>query len=69
MPNHLHIAAGYKPHQLVTDLLQDIKGSSSKWINEKNFIRGKFNRQAGYGTFFFHILTLIELCSNAMICL
>ena len=30
MPNHLHISIGYKPHQLIPDLLQDIKGYSSK---------------------------------------
>ena len=51
--NHVHIAVGYKPHQLIPDLLQDIKGSSSKWINEKQFVHGKFNWQQGYGTFSF----------------
>ena len=51
MPNHLHVFIGYKPHQLIPDLLQDLKGSSSKWINEKDFIRGKFQWQAGYGAF------------------
>lgn len=51
--NHLHIAIGYKPHQLIPDLLQDIKANSSKWINEKRFIKGRFNWQAGYGAFSF----------------
>lgn len=51
--NHLHLAVGYKPHQLIPELLQDIKANSSKWINEKRFIRGKFNWQAGYGAFSF----------------
>jgi putative transposase len=32
-------------------LLQDIKGSSSKWINQKGIIRGKFKWQEGYGAF------------------
>jgi REP element-mobilizing transposase RayT len=53
MPNHLHISIGYKPHQLIPDLLQDIKGYSSKWINRKKFIKGKFNWQEGYGAFSF----------------
>lgn len=53
MPDHVHIAVGYKPHQLIPDLLQDIKGDSSKWINEKKFVRGKFNWQSGYGAFSF----------------
>lgn len=51
--NHLHIAVGYKPHQLIPDLLQDIKTNSSKWINERKFIRGKFNWQSGYSAFSF----------------
>ena len=51
MPNHIHIFVGYKPHQLIPDLLQAIKGCSSTWINEKGFIRGKFRWQAGYGAF------------------
>ncbi len=28
MSYHIHIAVGYKPHQLIPDLLQDIKGNS-----------------------------------------
>lgn len=51
IPNHIHILIGYKPHQLIPDLLQDIKGGSSKWINKKGFVRGKFRWQEGYGAF------------------
>ena len=51
MPNHLHVLVGYKPHQLIPDLLQDIKGSSSTWINERRFVSGQFSWQAGYGAF------------------
>ena len=53
VPNHLHLAVGYKPYQLIPELLQDIKGYSSKWINEKRFTRGKFKWQEGYGAFSF----------------
>jgi putative transposase len=49
--NHIHVFIGYKPHQLLPELLPDIKGSSSKWINQKGIIRGKFKWQAGYGAF------------------
>jgi len=49
--NHIHLFIGYKPHQLIPDLLQDIKGSSSKWINEKRFVQGKFSWQESYGAF------------------
>jgi REP element-mobilizing transposase RayT len=66
-PDHLHIAVGYKPHQLIPDLLQDIKGSSSKWINEEHFVRGKFNWQGGYGAFSFsnsHIDRIVKYIQN-----
>lgn len=49
--NHVHIFTGYKPHQLIPELMQDVKGSSSKWINEKKLVKGKFSWQEGYGAF------------------
>lgn len=49
--DHIHILIGYKPNQNLSDLLQDIKGSSSGWINSRNFVRGKFVWQEGYGAF------------------
>ncbi len=51
MSNHIHIFIGYKPHQLIPDLLQDVKGDSSKWINKRGLVKGKFSWQAGYGAF------------------
>ena len=67
IPNHLHIAVGYKPHQLIPDLLQDVKANSSKWINEKRFNKGKFNWQARYGAFSFshsHIDRVVKYINN-----
>lgn len=49
--DHIHIFIGMRPTQSVSDLLQDIKGSSSKWINENNFLKTKFEWQGGYGAF------------------
>ncbi|NHN25152.1 IS200/IS605 family transposase [Flavobacterium jejuense] len=49
--DHIHIFIGMRPTQSVSDLLQDIKGSSSKWINENNFLKTKFEWQSGYGAF------------------
>ena len=49
--NHIHVFVGYKPHQLIPDLLQNIKGSSSGWINNRGFVKGKFKWQEGYGAF------------------
>ncbi|MFH0865969.1 MAG: IS200/IS605 family transposase [Bacteroidota bacterium] len=49
--DHLHVLFGMRPAQSLSDLMQDIKGSSSKWINEKQFIKGRFSWQEGYGAF------------------
>ena len=50
-----------------TWFLQDIKGSSSTWINKKVFINGKFNWQVGYGAFSYshsHIDRVIKYILN-----
>ena len=51
MPDHLHVFFGMRPIQSLSDLMQDMKGSSSKWLNEKKFIKEKFEWQEGYGAF------------------
>ena len=33
MPDHVHILIGMHPTQSIAELLQDIKGNSSTWIN------------------------------------
>ena len=67
MPNHLHVFVGYKPHQLIPDLLQDIKGSSSAWINSRNLVKGKFRWQEGYGAFSYshsHLDNVVKYIMN-----
>lgn len=51
MPDHIHLLVGFRPNQSIADLLQDIKANSSKWINEKGFVKGRFEWQEGYGAF------------------
>ena len=51
MPDHLHILLSIKPNCLLSDLIRDIKASSSKLINEKKIIAGKFQWQEGFGSF------------------
>lgn len=51
MPDHVHLLIGLRPTQSISDLMQDIKGNSSRWINEKKFLRGKFRWQEGFGAF------------------
>lgn len=51
MPNHIHLLIGTKPNCNLSDLVRDIKSNSTKWINEKQFINGKFTWQTGFGAF------------------
>lgn len=51
MPDHIHAFLGLKPSMRISDLVRDIKNNSSKFINEKGFVRGKFSWQEGYGVF------------------
>ena len=51
MPDHVHVFFGMRPSQSLSDLMQDIKGDSSKWINQKRFVDGIFSWQEGYGAF------------------
>ena len=51
MPDHVHIFIGYQPSQPLPDLLRDIKANSSKFINENQWLPGKFQWQEGYGAF------------------
>ncbi len=51
MPDHVHILIGFKPDQSISDLVRDIKANSSKFINDKKWINGKFEWQTGFGAF------------------
>lgn len=51
MADHIHVLIGMHPTQSISDLLQDIKGNSSTWINKRKLVRGKFEWQDGYGAF------------------
>jgi putative transposase len=51
MPDHIHAFIGLKPVMPISDLVRDIKNNSSKFINEKGFLKGKFSWQEGYGVF------------------
>jgi putative transposase len=51
MPDHIHILIGLKPNKALSDLVRDIKANSSRFINEKRWINGKFEWQTGFGAF------------------
>jgi REP element-mobilizing transposase RayT len=51
MPDHLHLLVGLKPDMALSDLVRDVKANSSKFINEKRWVAGRFSWQEGFGAF------------------
>jgi REP element-mobilizing transposase RayT len=51
MPDHVHLLIGYRSDLSHSEMLQQIKGRSSKWINETFPDCGHFAWQEGYGGF------------------
>ncbi len=49
--DHVHLFFGMRPTQTLSDLMQDVKANSSKWINERGFVKDRFEWQSGYGAF------------------
>ena len=49
--DHIHILIGIKPNKALSDLVRDIKANSSRFINEKAWVNGKFEWQTGFGAF------------------
>lgn len=49
--DHIHILINLKPNASLSDVVKSIKANSSRWVNEKRFVRGKFQWQEGYGAF------------------
>ena len=50
-PDHTHIFIGMHPTMSPSKLMEQVKSGSSKWINDKKLILGKFNWQDGFGAF------------------
>ncbi|WP_264531740.1 IS200/IS605 family transposase [Flavobacterium sp. N502540] len=67
MPDHIHILVGLKPDKSISDLVRDIKANSSKFINDKKWINGKFEWQNGFGAFSYshsHLANIIRYIEN-----
>ena len=65
--DHIHILIGFRPHQSLSNLMQDIKGDSSGWINENRFASSRFAWQEGYGAFSYsrsHLSSVINYIEN-----
>ncbi len=67
MPDHVHVFFGMRPTQSLSDLMQDVKGDSSKWINKKRFVTDRFSWQEGFGGFSYsksHVDNVIDYIKN-----
>lgn len=65
--DHIHILIGMRPTQSISELMQIVKANSSKWINEKKFLKVKFEWQEGYGAFSYsksHVQNVINYIQN-----
>ena len=49
--DHVHCFFALKPSVSVSNVMQNAKAKSSKWINESNLLENKFNWQDGFGAF------------------
>ncbi len=49
--DHVHILFGMPVTMCIADFMSAVKSSSSKWINEQHYLKGKFQWQDGYGAF------------------
>ena len=49
--DHIHILLCIKPTVELSNVVRDIKANSSRFINEKAWVKGKFEWQEGFGAF------------------
>ena len=66
-PDHTHIFVGLHPAISVSKLVEQIKSGSSKWLNNKKYVPGKFSWQKGYEAFTYsksHIDKVVKYILN-----
>lgn len=49
--DHIHLLLHLSPRFAVSDVIRDIKGSSSAWVNSEKLLKLHFEWQKGYGAF------------------
>ncbi|MFZ6665231.1 IS200/IS605 family transposase [Peijinzhouia sedimentorum] len=51
MPDHIHCLFLLNPQKSIAEIIKQIKGSSSHFINQNNLIEDKFYWQTGYAAY------------------
>ncbi len=67
MSDHIHIFVGLHPAQSISDLVNDIKTASSKFIKAQPWMPHNFSWQHGYGAFTYsrsHIDAVVKYILN-----
>lgn len=49
--DHVHAFIGLKPVMALSDLVRDVKNNSTNFINDNQWVKGRFSWQEGYGAF------------------
>ncbi len=66
-PDHTHIFVGMNPTIAPAKPMEQVKSGSSKWLNAKKYLPGKFAWQDGYGAFTYsksHIDAVVKYILN-----
>ena len=66
-PDHTHLLVSMHPTVTSSKLMEQVKSGSSKWLNERKFIAGKFTWQDGFGAFSYsksHIRDVVSYIIN-----
>lgn len=66
-PDHTHLLVSMHPTVTSSKLMEQVKSGSSKWLNERKFIAGKFAWQDGFGAFSYsksHIRDVVSYIIN-----
>jgi REP element-mobilizing transposase RayT len=51
MPDHVHLLFLQNPKTAVTDIIKQVKGNTSHWVNGQNLMKDKFAWQTGYAAY------------------
>ncbi|WP_317898774.1 IS200/IS605 family transposase [Aurantibacillus circumpalustris] len=51
MSDHVHLLFLHNPRMTIADVVKQVKGNTSHWINKNDLTQFKFSWQDGYGAF------------------
>ena len=51
MPDHVHVLFLLNPKRPLVDIIRNVKGNTSHWINQNNITSLKFSWQTGYAAY------------------